>query len=285
MKNQTQKHRTQKHQTIEVHRSNGVASIWLNRPEVRNALNATMVAELTEALESANADRSIRAVALGAHGSAFCAGGDLVASQRLGKGPAAANSRDAKALSGLFHRLYSMDKPTVARVHGTAYAGGVGLIAACDIAVASQDAEFCLSEVKVGMAAASILPYLLRAMGERHTRRFVLSAEVFPAAEAYRIGLVHELAVPTELDNVVEEMLTMLVKGGPAAQSTAKKLIHRFAEQPLTEAVVSATAHEYAALRSSDEGREGITAFLEKREPRWRTSIAKPSPARRKKAR
>jgi methylglutaconyl-CoA hydratase len=278
------KHKTVKHKTIEVHVSNGVAALWLNRPEVRNALDATMVAELTQALHTANDDRSIRAVVLAGRGPAFCAGGDLAASRRLGSGPANANERDAKALSALFHRLYSMEKPTLARIHGAAYAGGLGLIAACDIAVAAQDAEFCLSEVKVGMAAASILPYLLRAMGERHTRRFVLSAEVFSAADAYRIGLVHELAVPHELDDVVDSLLGRLVKGGPAAQSTAKRLIDEFAGRPLTPAVVSATAAHYAALRASEEGREGIAAFLEKREPGWRDAKTKSSP-RRKSAR
>jgi methylglutaconyl-CoA hydratase len=163
----------------------------------------------------------------------------------------------------------------VARVHGTAYAGGLGLIAACDVAIATQDAEFCLSEVKIGMAAASILPYLIRSMGERHVRRYVLSAEVFSAADAYRTGLVHDLALPDELDAAVDATLEQLLKGGPAAQSTAKRLVNEFAVRPIDAAVVRDTAREFAALRGSREAREGVGAFLEKREPAWRKPPAK----------
>ncbi len=259
-----------KYETLDVQDAHGVAVIWLNRPEVRNAFNDTMVAELTDAFASLDADKAVRAVALAGRGEAFCGGADLKWIRRMGSAAASANVRDAQRLTAMFNRLYSMKKPTVARVHGKAYAGALGLIAACDIAVASQDAEFCLSEVKIGMAAATILPYLLRAMGERHTRRYVLSAEVFPASEAFRIGLVQELALPEELDTVVDALLAHLLEGGPGALATAKELIDSVSGRPITAAMVSGTAGRFAALRASDEGKEGMSAFLEKRLPAWR---------------
>jgi methylglutaconyl-CoA hydratase len=255
--------------------------IWLNRPEVRNAFDDVLIGELTGALEALDADRSVRAVALAGRGPAFCAGGDLAWSRRMGAGSPQANARDARRLGAMFHRLYSMSKPTLARVHGSAYAGALGLIACCDVAVAAQDAEFCLSEVKLGLAAATILPYLVRSMGERHARRYVLSAEVFTAAEAYRIGLVHELAVPEELDAVVDGLLGQLVAGGPAAQAAAKRLIGTVSTKPLTPALVASTSDEFAALRASKEGLEGIGAFLEKRAPAWRAGAARPAPKKR----
>jgi methylglutaconyl-CoA hydratase len=273
-----------KYRTLEVHAANGVSVVWLNRPEVRNAFNDVLIGELTEALEALDADRSVRAVALAGRGPAFCAGGDLAWSRRMGAGSQQANARDARKLGAMFHRLYSMRKPTLARVHGAAYAGALGLIACCDVAVAAQDAEFCLSEVNVGLAAATILPYLVRSMGERHARRYVLSAEVFTAADAYRTGLVHELAVPYELDAVVDAMLGQLLKGGPAAQAAAKRLFDEVAGRPLTPGMVAGTAAEFAALRASAEGKEGIGAFLEKREPAWRAGAARPA-ARKKRAR
>jgi methylglutaconyl-CoA hydratase len=268
------------YETIEVHASNGVSVLWLNRPEVRNAFNETMIGEITSALDALDKDESVRVVAIAARGPAFCAGGDLAWSRRMGAGDQAANRRDALKMSRMFHRLHSMKKPTLARVHGKAYAGALGLIAACDIAIASHDAEFCLSEVNVGLAAATIVPYLLRSMGERHTRRYVVSAEVFSAAEAYRIGLLHDITVPEELDATVDRLLGQLLRGGPAAQATAKRLIDEVSARPLTSDLVERTASEFAALRASREGQEGIGAFLEKREPEWRTAKAKKAPAK-----
>jgi methylglutaconyl-CoA hydratase len=255
--------------TIEVHSAEGVGVIWLNRPDVRNAMNDTMVAELTQALEDLEQDPAVRVVVLAGRGTLFCGGGDVKWMQRMGAGSAKANLADAQRLTALLQRLYTLRKPTLARVHGAAYAGGLGLVAACDIAVAAQDAEFCLSEVKLGLAGVSILPYIARAMGERALRRYLLSAEVFSAAEAYRIGLVQELAMAGELDETVNTLLEQLLQGGPAAQALAKELIGPAAVRPLDQSMTAETSRRFADLRASDEAREGMAAFLEKRAPAW----------------
>jgi methylglutaconyl-CoA hydratase len=169
----------------------------------------------------------------------------------------------------MFDRLAMLGKPTVARVHGAAYAGGIGLVCACDIAVAAQDTSFCLSEVRLGLAAGSMAPLLVRAIGERQASRYLLSGEVFTAAEAYRIGLVQELAVAEELDATVNGLLAELVRGAPEAQAAAKDLLRSVAGKPRSPAQLAEGAKRFAALRASDEAREGISALLEKREPAW----------------
>lgn len=247
----------------------GVAIIRLNRPDVRNALNETMIAELTDAFERASDDDEVRAILLAGEGSAFCAGADLNWMKRAREFTAEENRADAARLAHLLHVIHDSPKPTMARVHGPAFAGGMGLVAACDIAVASADAQFCLSEVKLGLMPAMISPYVIRAMGESRARRFFLTAEVFEAAEAYRIGFVHEICMPEELDGTVNMLLGHLVQGGPAALAQAKRLIRDVAGRPIDDALMRDMAARIAALRASDEGQEGIASFFEKRRPAW----------------
>jgi methylglutaconyl-CoA hydratase len=178
------------------------------------------------------------------------------------------------ALANMLHVLYSMNKPTIARVHGAAYAGGMGLLAACDMAVATQDTEFCLSEVKLGLTPATISPHVIGAMGERAARRYFLTAEPFSAAEAYRIGLVQELSMPEQIDGTINEMLGHLVQGGPSAHAAAKDLIRSVARARIDPELMADTARRIADIRVSDEGQEGLGAFLEKRKPAWRESAS-----------
>jgi methylglutaconyl-CoA hydratase len=271
-----------RYRTLEIQQgAGGVVVVWLNRPDVRNAIDDVMVRELSAALDRLEADAGVRVVALAGRGPSFCAGADLNYVRRMSAASLKENERDAAALAGLFHRLHVFSKPTVARVHGAAYAGGIGLICACDIAVAAMDAQFCLSEVKVGLAAASMAPQLVAAIGERHASRYLLSAEVFTAAEAYRIGLVQEIAPTEELDASVNELLGRLLLGGPAAQSAAKELLRSVAGTPYGAAQVADGARRFAALRASPECREGVSAFLEKRDPAW----VSPSPAKTRRKR
>jgi len=258
--------------------NHGVGIIWLNRPELRNAFNDDMIAELTAALKALEADAAIRAVVLAGAGPAFCAGADLNWMKRMSGFSFAQNHADAMGMATMLHTLYTLKKPTIARVHGAAFAGGVGLVAACDMAVAAYEAEFCLSEVKLGLIPATISPYVVRAMGERASRRYFLSAERFTAAEAYRVGLLSDIAPAAELDGRINELLEQLLLGGPGAQALSKDLIRAVAGTPLTADLVSDTASRIATARASAEGKEGVTAFLEKRAPAW-TNPAKPAAA------
>lgn len=257
------------YQTIEVQMGDAVAVIWLNRPEVRNAFNEILISELTAALKVQGADPSVRAVVLAGRGSAFCAGADLNWMKKMAGYGFEENHADALTLANMLHTLHTLPKPTVARVHGAAFAGGLGLIAACDIAVASQDAEFCVSEVKIGLAPATISPYLLAAIGERHAHRYFLTAERFTAAEAYRIGLVQELAIPEELDATVNGILGHLVQAGPHALAATKDLIRSVARSKLNPELLADTATRIATIRASEEGKEGVRSFLEKRRAAW----------------
>ena len=232
-------------------------------------MDGPMVGELDATLSKLDADDSVRAVVLAGQGQAFCSGMDARWMKRMGKSGLAINTRDAQALAGLLQRLDSLSKPTIARVHGAAYAGGLGLIAACDIAVAALDTDFCLSETRLGLAPATIAPYLVRAIGERQARRYLVSGEHFTAAEAYRIGLVHELAPPEALDAKINEILGSLLLGGPKGLHAAKQNIGRVGSNRISPEIVSAMAMRAADLRASKEGQEGINAFLEKRAPSW----------------
>jgi methylglutaconyl-CoA hydratase len=261
--------KTTKPKHLLVQTNQGVGIIWLNRPELRNAFNDDMIAELTGALKALEADAAIRAVVLAGAGPAFCAGADLNWMKRMSGYSFAQNHADAMGMAGMLNTLYTLKKPTVARVHGACFAGGVGLVAACDIAIAAYEAEFCLSEVKLGLIPATISPYVLRAMGERAARRYFLSAERFPAAEAYRIGLVNDIAPANELDARIDELLEQLLSCGPEAQALSKDLIRAIAGGAITPDMISDTASRIAAARASAEGREGVAAFLEKRKPVW----------------
>lgn len=255
--------------TIEIQTARGVAVLWLNRPEVRNAFDETMIAELSSAVDEIEADPDVRAVVLAGRGKVFCAGADLNWMKRTGEMDLEGNLKDAISFGVMLKRLHDLKKPTVARVHGAAFAGAMGLIAACDIAVASTDTEFSVSEVRLGLTPATISPYVLAAMGERAARRYFLTAERFPAAEAYRIGFVQELVQTGELDAVVNAILGELVQGAPGAQAVTKDLIRSVVRAPITSELVNDMAGRIARARASDEGKEGVRAFFEKRPPAW----------------
>lgn len=250
--------------------ADGVATVTLNRPDVHNAFNDAVIAELTGVLRRLEADGTVRAVVLRANGKSFSAGADLGWMQRMAGYSREENVADAMALAELMHVLDRLAKPTVAAVQGAAFGGGVGLVACCDIAVAADTASFSLSEVRLGLIPAVISPYVVAAIGERASRRYFLTAERFGAVEAHRIGLVHEVVPAHMLDAAVAKMAERLAEGGPAAQAAAKDLIFSVCRRPTDEAVRRDTAERIAAIRASEEGREGLAAFLEKREPAWR---------------
>ena len=247
-----------------------IGIITLNNPTKHNAFDDTLIADLTTALKGHDVDDAIRVVVISAAGESFSAGADLTWMKRAAANTDAANLRDAMALATLMKTLATLGKPTIARVQGAAYGGGVGLVACCDIAVASWAATFSLSEVKLGLAPAVISPYVIAAMGERNARRYFLSAEKFDAAEAYRIGLIHEVAPSIDtMDDKINDICTALLAGGPEAQRATKDLIAAVANRPVNDELIADTAARIARLRASAEGREGIAAFLEKRKPSW----------------
>ena len=258
---------------------NSVAIVVLNRPELHNAFNEAVIAELTRTFEALDRDAGIRAVVIAGAGKSFCAGADLNWMKRMSTYGDAENLADAQALAAMLRALYGMSKPTIARVHGAAMGGGVGLVACCDIAVAAQEATFALSEARLGLIPATIGPYVVEAIGARYARRYFLTAERFEAAEAYRIGLVHDIVTAAELDARINELLGALMLAGPHAQLECKALIRGVAHRPIDADVVGGTAEHIAAVRASPEAREGVAAFLEKRRPAWVPAPVAPPPA------
>jgi methylglutaconyl-CoA hydratase len=256
-------------ETIDVGVRNAIALVTLNRPEVHNAFNETLIAELTAALRALASDRSVRAVVLLGAGPSFCAGADLNWMKKMAAFSKAENLADAKALATMLATLNDMPQPTVARVHGSAFGGGVGLVACCDVAIGAHDATFALSEAKLGLIPAAISPYVIEAIGARAARRYFLSAERFTAAEAFRLGLLHDLAVPAELDAKINELLGFVVTAGPQAQAEAKLLIRAVAHRPIDGAVIADTARRIARIRATPEAKEGVAAFLAKRRASW----------------
>ena len=254
-----------------VEKRDQVAYVTLNRPQIRNAFDETLIAELGHALAGLDADATVRAVVLGGAGSAFCAGADLNWMKRMSGYGYDQNLADARALASMLQTLDRMSKPTIARVQGPAFAGGVGLVAACDIAVGTPEAKFCLSEAKLGLSPATISPYVVRAMGERAARRYFLSAEVFDANEAYRIGLLSSVSASEKLDADIGEILKHLIAGGPQALAKIKDLIRRVSSGSVDDAMIDDTAKRIAEIRVSPEGKEGIASFLEKRKPAWKS--------------
>ena len=248
----------------------GIARITLTRPEVHNAFNDTLIAELTTALHGLGTDTRVHAVVLAAQGRNFSAGADLKWMQRTAGYSEKQNLEDARALARLMRTLNELPKPTLALVQGRALGGGVGLVACCDIAVAAETANFTLSEVKLGLVPAVIAPYVVAAMGERAARRYILSAETFTARQALALGLVHEVVPDEALEDAGLRILRALLKGGPEAQVAAKDLIFAVTRRPIDEAVIEDTAARIARQRASEEAREGIRAFLGKRNPSWR---------------
>ena len=262
--------------TLTVEVRNTVAMVVLARPEVHNAFDETLINELTRALTALDADDAVRAVILLGAGRSFCAGADLDWMKRAARYGHAENVADATALALMLATLAGLSKPTIARVHGAVFGGGVGLVAACDIAVAAHDATFSLSEAKLGLIPATIGPYVVEAIGARQARRYFLTAERFTAAEAFRIGLVHDIVPADTLDARVNEILGALLLAGPKAQTAAKDLIRAVARQPIDAAVVADTAERIARVRASAEGREGVAAFLDKRAPAWVPAALRP---------
>jgi methylglutaconyl-CoA hydratase len=245
------------------------AWLWLARPERRNALGEALIAGLTGAIEELSARADIRMIVLAGEGPSFCAGADLDGMRRAVTQGEADNLRDAQAMAGLMAKLAALPKPTIARVQGAAYGGGVGLVACCDIAIAADDAKFSLSEVRLGLIPAVISPYVVEAIGLRQARFYTLTAEVFGAQEALALGLVHRVVAASELDAAVDDMLALLAKGGPQAQSASKILLREVACHPHGAELRDLTAARIASVRAGAEAQEGIAAFLGKRKPRW----------------
>lgn len=255
--------------TLTLTRNAHTATVTLNRPEVRNAFNALAIAELTEVFDTLGQDASVRAIVLRANGSAFCAGADLQWMRQMAGFSNAENLADATLLARMLCAIYRCPKPVVACVQGDCYAGGMGLVAACDIAVVADQVQFCLSEVRLGLIPATISPYVIRAMGENAARRYFLTAERFEAHEALRIGFVHKVVATAELDGAVSEVVDAMCKASPHAVREAKRLVREIAGAVPNESVIADTAHRIAEIRASAEGREGVQAFLDKRKPGW----------------
>jgi methylglutaconyl-CoA hydratase len=254
---------------ITVETKGGVGRVTLDRPEVRNAFDDALIAKLTQTFTELGRDSSVRAVVLGGNGPAFCAGADLNWMKRMSGYSYDENVRDARGLAEMLSTLDRMDKPTIARVHGPAFAGGTGLVAACDIAVGTPDAKFCFSEAKLGLSPATISPYVMRAIGARAASRYFLTAEVFDANEALRVGMLSALVPAAELDKTIDTLLGHLLAGGSAAHARIKDLVHDVGGRPISDELKGDTARRIAEIRASDEGKEGIASFLEKRKPRW----------------
>jgi len=254
---------------LEVTKNGGVARVTLNRPELRNAFDDALIAGLTKAFLEIERDASVRVMVLAGNGPTFCAGADLNWMKRMAGYGYDENLADAKALAGMLAALDRLPKPTIARVHGPVFAGGTGLVAACDIAVGTPEAKFCLSEAKLGLSPATISPYVMRAMGERNARRYFLTAEVFDAQEAYRVGMLSILVEGKELDATVAALVQHLLAGGPEAHAKIKTLVRSVTGRRPDDALAAETAQRIAEIRGSPEGKEGIAAFLEKRKASW----------------
>jgi methylglutaconyl-CoA hydratase len=246
-----------------------VATVTLNRPDLRNAFNEGAIAELARVFDELGRHDTVRAIVLAANGPSFCAGADLNWMKKMAGYSHDENEADAMRLAEMLRTIYLCPKPVVARVQGDCYAGGMGLVAACDIVVASETAGFCLSEVKLGLIPATISPYVIKAMGEQAARRYFLTAERFDAAEAQRIGVAHAVVAPEALDATVAGIVKALVNNSPHAVRQAKTLVREIVGQPVDDALLLDTAGRIAAIRASTEGREGVASFLEKRKPTW----------------
>ena len=259
--------------TLEIELNGPVATIWMNRPDLHNAFDETLIAELTAACIALDDDADIRVVVLAGRGKSFSAGADLNWMKRAANNGVDDNLNDARALATMLRTLAEMKKPTIARIQGAALGGGMGLAAACDIAIASTRAVFATSEVKFGIIPSAISPYVLRAIGARQATRYFQTAERIDAHHACKISLVHETVEPEQLDARVQEIVSALLQGSPLAQAAAKDLIRAVDGQPVNDTLVEETARRIAHLRATPEAREGIAAFLEKRNPDWVSAL------------
>jgi methylglutaconyl-CoA hydratase len=263
--------------TVVIERQGPVGLVTLNKPERHNAFDDALIGELTEALRSMEAEDAIRVVVLSGTGASFCAGADLDWMKRAAGYSKDENQRDAMAMGALLRTLDHLRKPTIARVHGNAFGGGVGLVACCDVAIAAYHAEFALTEVRLGLIPAVISPYVIAAIGAKATRRLALTGERIEAAEAYRLGLLHDLAgSEPELDEKIAGVVEQMLKGAPVAQREIKELVRAVANRPMHSEILQDTAERIARIRSSPEGREGLAAFLEKRKPSWHVEPPEP---------
>ncbi|MCJ0761746.1 enoyl-CoA hydratase/isomerase family protein [Variovorax terrae] len=261
---------TATHPSLDIRRPSAhVAEVWLNRPEVRNAFNDAVIAELTQAFAALSRDENLRVIVLAAHGKAFCAGADLNWMRAMADYSWEQNRDDAQKLADMLWTLYQCPVPVVGRIQGDCYAGGMGLAAICDVLVAAEGATFCLSEARLGLLPATIGPYVARALGEQASRRYMVTAERFSAAQAQALGFVHELCGAEALDAKVAELVAALAANGPKAVRECKRLVRDVAGAPLTAELRAETARRIADIRASDEGREGLQSFLQKRKPAW----------------
>ena len=256
-------------QTLDIKLEAQAAHIILNRPEVRNAFNEKMIAELTQAFREVANNEAVRVIVLAANGTSFCAGADLNWMKKMADYSHVENLADAGQLAEMLFTIYTCPKPVIAQVQGDCYAGGMGLVAACDVACVAEGANFCLSEVKLGLIPATISPYVIKAMGENAARRYFLTAERFSAQEAWRIGLVHEVVAAEALQDKVAELAKTIKANSPHAVRAVKKLVHEVAGKEISAEMIANTVRHIAEIRASDEGREGVRAFLEKRKPNW----------------
>ena len=255
--------------TLDIQRQGPVARVFLNRPDVRNAFNDGVIAELTAAFAGFAQDDTLRAIVLGGHGKAFCAGADLAWMRRMADYTWEQNHADAQGLARMLWTMYHCPVPLVGRIHGDCYAGGLGLAAVCDVLVAAEPVTFCLSEARLGLLPATIGPYVVRAMGEQAARRYFVTAERFSAEQARAMGFVHEVVAAEALDAKVDELVATLVANGPRAVRACKKLVQDVAGHAIDPMLRDDTARRIADIRASDEGREGIRSFLDKRRPNW----------------
>ena len=257
-------------QTLELRRpTRYVAEVWLNRPDVRNAMNGMLIAELAQAFAALSQDPDVRVIVLAAHGKAFCAGADLNFMREMADFSWEQNRADAQKLADMLWQIDQCPVPIVGRVQGDCYAGGMGLASMCDVLVAVDAATFCLSEARLGLMPATISPYVVRAMGTQAARRYTVTAERFSAAEARDMGMVHVLCTPEALDETVAKLVATITANGPAASRACKQLVRDVAGQAITPELRAETARRIADIRASDEGKEGLQSFLQKRKPGW----------------
>jgi methylglutaconyl-CoA hydratase len=271
---------TQGLQTLQTEVRDGVGFVTMARERVRNAFNESMIEELEAAFAELGQSQRVRAIVLTGRGPVFCAGADLEWMARMADFTPEENRRDALQLAQMLRTICECPKPTVARVHGDAYGGGMGLVAACDMAFGARGATFCLSETRLGLIPATIGPYVVRAIGSRNALRYFQTAERFDSAEAQRIGLLHAVVAAEQLDAFIAGVLDALSQTSPHATREAKRLVHDIAGQPLSDRLLADTAERIAAVRSSDDGREGVRAFLQKRKPQWQVRHSSPLPSK-----
>ncbi|NLD08154.1 MAG: enoyl-CoA hydratase/isomerase family protein [Xanthomonadaceae bacterium] len=257
------------YQTLNIEKKSGVTTLWMDRPEVYNAFDERLIAELSAVLTELESDAETKILVLAGRGKHFSAGADLNWMKRAAMMSDEENLADAKRFASMLYQLAHFPKPTIARIQGAALGGGTGLAAACHIAIAAENARFATSEVKFGIIPAVISPYVLRAIGEREAMRYFQTAEIISAEEALRIHLIHQVVPLETLDEAITGMADSLKIGGPRAQRAALELIQSIGNMPLDEAVIEATAKRITAQRNTDEAREGMDAFFEKRSPNW----------------